>query len=136
MTEQNAAPPRGGVFLYKSVGLNAEHALNRSSSARFSSRIEFCSLIFVYLKHIPMKYFTKRLYTSAGYAEFIFNRTATAGAPRYHVSVRHGESKALLFTMEEKETGWGILNTPNLPAWIWESEKVLSEEIDRHCVAV
>jgi hypothetical protein len=83
-----------------------------------------------------MKYFTKRLYTSAGYAEFIFNRTATAGAPRYHVSVRHGESKALLFTMEEKEAGWGILNAPNLPGWIWESEKVLSEEIDRHCVAV
>ena len=83
-----------------------------------------------------MKYFTKRLYTSAGYAEFIFNRTTTAGTPRYYVSVRHGESKALLFTMEEKGNVWSILNAPHLPEWIWESEKILAAEIDRHCVAV
>lgn len=83
-----------------------------------------------------MKYFTKRMYTSAGYAEFIFNRTTTAGAPRYYVSVRHGDSKALLFSMEGKGTGWNIVNAPNLPEWIWEAEGVLAAEIDRHCVTV
>jgi hypothetical protein len=82
-----------------------------------------------------MKYFTKRLYTSAGYCEFIFNRTS-ADAPRYYVSVRHGESKALLFTMEDKGKGWTIVNAPNLPEWIWESEHTLAAEINRHCVAV
>ena len=59
-----------------------------------------------------------------------------AGVPRYYVSVRHGESRALLFSMEDKGNRWSIVNAPNLPAWIWESEGVLAAEIDRHCVAV
>jgi hypothetical protein len=79
---------------------------------------------------IPMKYFTKRLYTYQGDSEFIFNRTVDT--TKYHVSVRSGEGKAYLFTMEGNGDAWQIPETLQVPDWIRQSEKVLAEEILRN----
>lgn len=78
-----------------------------------------------------MNYFTKRLYTWSGDSEFIFNRTATADAARYHVSARNGGGKAFYFTMEGAGDAWQIVNAPKVPDWVLQAEKVLSEEIIR-----
>lgn len=79
-----------------------------------------------------MKYFTKKLYTYHGYSEFIFNRAQQEDVSRYHVSVRNGEGKAVVFTMEEEGEAWQIANAAVLPDWIRQSEKVLAEEILSH----
>lgn len=79
-----------------------------------------------------MNYFTKKLYTYHGYSEFIFNRASKEDVSRYHVSVRNGEGKAVVFTMEEEGEDWQIANAAVLPDWIRQSEKVLAEEIIRH----
>lgn len=76
-----------------------------------------------------MKYFTKKLYTYQGYSEFIFNRSLSAA--RYHVSVRNGEGKALVFSMEEKDNTWQIVNAAHMPEWITREEQVLADEIAR-----
>ncbi|HEY1115951.1 MAG TPA: hypothetical protein VGE66_20455 [Chitinophagaceae bacterium] len=77
-----------------------------------------------------MTYFTKKLYTYHGYSEFIFNRKD--GASCYHVSVRNGDGRAVLFTMEAAEDDWRISNAPQVPDWIRQSEKVLADEILRN----
>ena len=83
-----------------------------------------------------MIYFTKKLHTYYGYSEFIFNRTVASEAPRYHVSVRHGEGRALLFTMEGAGDAWRITDTTQVPDWVRESEKLLSEEIARRSASL
>lgn len=79
-----------------------------------------------------MNYFTKKLYTYQGYSEFIFNRASKKDVSCYHVTVRNGEGKAVLFTIEEKGDAWQIADTRQLPEWIRQSEGVLVEEILRH----
>lgn len=79
-----------------------------------------------------MNYFTKRIYTYFGDSEFIFNRSVKAEATKYFVSVRNGEGKGVLFTMEGNGNAWQIIDAPQVPEWIMQSEKILAEEIMRH----
>lgn len=84
----------------------------------------------MYLETLTMQSFTRRIDVSAEYSpDFSFNRIATAGADRYHVSVLDRDGVYQYFNMDLKGDHFKIVDAPKVADWIMSVEEQLDRAI-------
>lgn len=84
----------------------------------------------MYLETLTMQSFTRRIDVSLDYSpEFSFNRIATPGPDRYHVSVLDRDGGQQYFNMDLKSDRFRIVDAPKVPEWIMRVEDELERAI-------
>ena len=84
----------------------------------------------VNLETLTMQSFTRRIDVSHDYSpEFSFNRIATVGSDRYHVSVLDSDGAHQYFNMDLKSERFRIVDAPKVPEWIMRVEDQLERAI-------
>jgi hypothetical protein len=79
-----------------------------------------------------MPHFKSSIRTPDGFLNFYFNYIETAAGPRYHLSTVVRNGKAIIFHMEEESGKWMVLRNGDMPAWVIDIEKQLSQKITEH----
>ena len=72
--------------------------------------------------------FCKCLAVKTASIEFHFNPLYSTAGIRFYVSVMD-DYLSYLFTMEEKQGEWRIIDAPKVPTWIHDMEEELSKAI-------